>query len=149
MKKAKLASLLSLIALVAILGTSMAYATSTPATPSPSSSGVDLQVVLTDAIAGAGANAGVGAGAGIFMSILRVIGKNLNAITSTPTTGIKGEAFDIAQLVITAAIGGAIGYVLSFAGITGTTGFSVDFLTLFVVNNLLRPIFRNWQLRVK
>jgi len=109
-----------------------------------------LEKAFAESLVAAAAVGGTGAFAGLIMSVGTVAGKNLKAAMKNlknPAAPTKGEAVDIAQLLITVAIGGAIGAILPSLGISAEAALGFDFMALALVNWFIRPIFSNFTLK--
>lgn len=109
---------------------------------------------------GAAITAGTGALAGVILSISRVIGKNLDAITSKtpidpatgqPATGklaVELEALDIGKLALTVAVGVIVGFALPYFHIGLDATFAGDFVATFLVSQFITPLFRTIRNRI-
>ena len=82
-------------------------------------------------------NAGIGGAAGFIMSLLAVTGKRL-------TSSGDLEPIKLKLLLITVAIGGAIGYFSGVSGITSEVAIPSTMGILYIVNQTLRPILSKW-----
>lgn len=87
---------------------------------------------------GAG-TAGTGAVAGFIMSLVAVLGKRIKTATANK------EPINLRLLLITVAIGGAVGYFAPLLGISDATTIPAIIGIVYIVNQTLRPILAKWQ----
>mgnify|MGYP001579602384 CR=1 FL=1 len=135
MQKSKIfVMLLAITIMIGTLATSTAFA-------AEDISDTELEAIASDSIASTITIAGTGMVSGAALSIFRVIGKHVKTA--------KPEGFAFNKFLATVIVGGAVGAVLGYLGVSSEAAIGIDFMTVFFLSQTLFPIMQNRKWKVK
>lgn len=100
-----------------------------------------LTKIASDTISSTLAIAGTGMVAGSMLSVIRVIGKHVKETNP--------EGFALNKFIVTVIVGGIVGAILGYMGLSAEAAIGIDFIVVFFLTQTVFPVMKNRKWKAK